>query len=259
MRFARLVAASAAFTMAVGLTAVATSFADAPPVSLLQAAPSSLTLDVNPAAPVNLGDAPHSAQVTVGLDSNCQNAISATKYTIVPGTSSFVSVSPSMSSLLKCGQSYTFTVTGTAVTAGDTLAFDAVAKNQGLQKKIGGTSISIVVIDTTGTISDCTLTNNCPPVTTGRPAAPAVANALLNTVDGLASACQKAFPGKDWRGKVISTIAGAMPKPESVKDDLNQYPTDADWVAFVKSSLGSSAASPFSGLYGLCGGFSETV
>jgi hypothetical protein len=258
MRFARLVAASAAFTLAVGLTAVATSFADAPPDSFLQANPTSLQLDVNPAAPVNVGDTPHSASVTVGLDANCQNAISATKYTIVPGTSPYVSVSPSMSSLLKCGQTYTFTVTGTAVTASSTLAFDAVAKNQGLQKKIGGTTISIVVIDTSGTTSDCTQTNSCP-TNIGRPAAPAVANALLNTVDGLASSCQKVFKGKDWRGNVISTIANAMPKPESVKDDLSLYPTDADWVAFVKSSLGSNAASPFSGLYGLCGGFVETV
>src|SRR5205823_3098277 len=123
-------------------------------------------------------------------------------------------------------------------------AFDAVAKNQGLQKKIGGTTISIVVIDSTGTTSDCTTTNTCPPVTVGRPAAPAVANALLNTVDGLASSCQKVFKGKNWRGDVISTIAHNMPTPESVKDDLTLYPTDADWVAFVKSSLGN-----FSGLY----------
>src|SRR2546423_365206 len=57
---------------------------------------------------------------------------------------------------------------------------------------------------------------------------PAVANALINTVDGLASACQKGR-GKNWRGDVISTIANNMPKPESIKDDLSVYPTDADW------------------------------
>jgi hypothetical protein len=254
MRFARLAAASAAFTMALGLTAVATSFADAPPDSVLVANPTSLQLDVNPLAPT--AGFPHSAQVTVGLDANCQNAITHTKYTIVPGTSSFVSVSPSMSGALSCGQTFTFTVTGTAVTAGSTLDFAAVAKNQGLQKKIGGTSISIVVIDTTGTGSDCTQTNTCP-VNTGRPAAPAVANALLNTVDGLAAKCQTVFTGKDWRGRVISTIAGAMPKPESIKDNTVVFPTDADWFLFVKNSLGSTASPAFNGLYGLCGGFVE--
>jgi hypothetical protein len=249
MRLRRLVAASAALTLTVGLTAVASSFADAPPDSFLVAHPASLQLDVNP-TPVDPAY-PHSASVVVGLDGNCQNAINATKYTIVPGTSAFVSVSPSMSGLLKCGDTFSFTVTGTAVTAGSTLAFDAVAKNQGLQKKIGGTSISIVVIDSTTTTSDCTTTNTCPPVTAGRPAAPAVANALINTVDGLASACQK-NRGKNWRGDVISTIAQNMPKPESVKDNLSIYPTDADWVNFVKSSLGS-----FHGLYGLCNNFVE--
>jgi hypothetical protein len=71
-------------------------------------------------------------------------------------------------------------------------------------------------------------------------------------VDGLATQCQAKFPGKNWRGTVISTIADAMPKPESVKDDLTRFPTDADWVGFVKTNLGS-----FGGLYGLCNNFSE--
>lgn len=246
MRFARFAAASAALTIAVGGFAASTSFADPPPDSLLEANPTAVTVNVY-ATPA-LGDPAHTATVTVGLDSNCSNAIEATKYSIVPGSSAYVSVSPAASGLLKCGQTATFTVTGVAETPAappaSLLHFSALAKNTGLQKKIGGTDITIVVVDTTPE-GGGGCEPNCPPVNEGRPAAPAIANGLLNTIDGLAGACKSAFNNaKNWRGQVISSIADQMPKPESVKD--TDY-TEAGWTAFVKYDLGS-----FVGLYGLC-------
>ncbi|MGH9008739.1 MAG: hypothetical protein ACRDYF_02715 [Acidimicrobiia bacterium] len=238
MRLARLAAASAALTIAVGGFAASTSFADPAPASVLVATPSSLTLDANPAAPVNIGDTPHSASVVVGLDLNCSQATEATQYSIVAGTSTFVSVS-GVSGLLDCGSTATFTVTGMAPTpiGGAFLHFEPVAKNKGLQKKVHGIDIPIVVIDTSGTISDCNLTDTCP-VNNGRPAAPAVANAYLNTNSQAAAACKSAYNNKkDWRGRVISKVADTMPKPESIKDDLTAYPTDAAWVNFVTTTL----------------------
>jgi hypothetical protein len=221
-----------------GATAVA-GHADPPPDSVLLADPTSVTVNVydTPA----LGDPAHTATVTLGLDPNCSNAIGVTKYTIVPGVSSYVSVSPASSAALDCDDTATFTVTGVAVTPAsppDTLLnFAAVAANNGLQKKIGGTNIVIVVVDTTPEGGGgCEQTSTCPP-SGERPAAPAVANAYLNSNPQAAAACKAAYGTKDWRGRVISKVAADMPKPESVKDDTDEYPLDSDWINFVTTTL----------------------
>jgi hypothetical protein len=245
MRLARLIAASAAFTVAVGLTAVAPSSAVPPVPSVLVPTPATITVNVNPTPA--LGEAPHTASVSLKLDSNCHQATDSTGYTVVPGPSSFVSVSdPDGIAVPDCDQSAVFSITGLAVTDadGEPVHFSAVGKNNapGLDKKLEGVNVTVIVVNTTPDSGGCE--PNCP-VSGGRPAAPAIANGLLKAVPGLAGACKAHFKNaKNWKGQTISTIAGAMPKPESVK---NTYSSDEAWTDFVALQLGS-----FDGLYGLC-------
>src|SRR3954454_17598476 len=93
-----------------------------------------------------------SGAITVGLDgSTCPNALNnGQTYVIHAGTSSLVSVSPSMSGALHCGDSATCTVTGGSEGTG-TLAFTPQANPLGQSKKLGATSIDVTVTCPTGT------------------------------------------------------------------------------------------------------------
>ena len=229
-RASRRVLAVAAMTFGAMVT-LGSAQAAPPEVSYLQASPTGVTVDVNPAAV----SPAHSANVVVGLDSNCPNAVAhGQSYGIAPDVSPYVSVSPASVSGLKCGQTATFAISGVAATptGGIDLPFNPVNSAPGQQRKLGGTTVHVVVIDTTG--GGCT--TDCP-TASGRPAAPAVANAYLGDDPGLVSACKATFGAKAWRGTVISKVADWMPKPESIKDDTTVFPEDSDWIIYVQTAV----------------------
>src|ERR1044072_757406 len=81
MRLVRVLAASAALTVAMGGFAAATSLSDGPPDSNLVADKAGVTVNVWNNV---LADPAHSATVSVKLDDNCANAIEHTNDTIPP-------------------------------------------------------------------------------------------------------------------------------------------------------------------------------
>lgn len=224
----------AALITASGLLSVVVGTANAAPSSTLVATPGAVSLVVGgPSQAVN-----------VVLDSGCVNALkNGLHYTVAVGTynSSIATVSGT-SGAYNCGDSgATFTIA--PVACGTTnVTFNPVVGNnggqnpKGVQKMLSGVTVPVTVTDpanpTCGTIT--------PGDGRGRPAAPAVANMYLNASDpAYSAACKKvAFKNApSWRGNLISTVAGWMPKPESIKDDLSVFPTDNDWVNYVTNQV----------------------
>lgn len=173
-------------------------------------------------------------QVTVGLDSNCLNALGhGQTFGIAASTnnSAVATVSPPSATGLQCGDTANFTITG----VGDgsaTIRFDAVA-TPGLQKQTAGQSVGVTV---TGFG-----TTNPPPNPGGhdRPAAPAVANAYISS-DSQAAACKAAYDGaKNWHGQLIRSVAkwAATNHLGKAKDDTSRFPTDNDWIVYVQTEV----------------------
>lgn len=190
---------------------------------------------------------PKSATVYVGLDSSCPNALdnpsgNGQKYAITTtvNPTGVASVSPTDVSNLRCTSVTSFTITAGAAGV-TTLSFFPVAANYGQQQKLSGpATVTVTVIDSgnpgTGCPADPTA---CPPPPGTRPAAPAVANLIFNMPDTTAvSACKANFQNnKNWRGSAISGVAAIMPKPESIKDNTDVYPTFAAWEQQVYTLL----------------------
>ena len=237
----------------IGLGLVLPAAAD-PPSSTLVANPTSVSLDIA---------GPTSAGVDVALDDGCLNAFGnqqgkAQTYGIL-GTSANTAVATVTSEVdgLHCAPAppghftistfayptsdpntdpnYASEVAAACAAVGTTVVtFTPVAAPAGLSKKLAGTTVAVTVTNNTG--KDCNGGGPQPPPAGGNPAAPAVANAYLNISSVVASACQKQFPGKAWRGNLISAIAHWMPLPESLKDDPTLFPGN-DWVTYVQSEV----------------------
>lgn len=232
--------AAAASTLLVGVGLAGS--ANAAVVSYLTATPSSVTLDLSGV---------NTAQVNVGLDSNCINALGAPgknspTYSVLVGTydTTIVTVTGTSSSYKCSNAGATFTFTGMACGTAN-VPFDPAVANAGgqdpggLQNKLGGTSVDVTVIDSLSLDPNCGGQINNPPPG-GRPAAPAVANHYLNfVVDSsyIASCKHTVGGGSNWRGIVISDVAAWMPLPESIKDDTSVFPNDWDWYSFVYSAV----------------------
>jgi hypothetical protein len=210
-----------------------TGAASAATVSNLIATPNAVSLTVGGA----------SQPVTVALDSNCPNALTnGLSYSIATGSynGTVVSVAGASGSY-HCGDTGA-TFTFTPVACGSTsITFQPIVGNKGgqnpagAQKKVGGVTVPVTVTDP--------LNPTCSGGGGGgggnRPAAPAVANMYLNSSDAAyIKACRQHVGGtNNWRGIVISSVAGWMPLPESIKDDTSIFPTDADWVNYVTAQV----------------------
>lgn len=217
--------------------------AGAAPSSSLVVTPSSMVIDLQ-----NTLANPSSQSLTVGLDSNCINPLSGgVTYGVLAGsfTAGVAAIQQnSGASGLQCGQSASFTVTGQAC-GQVTIPFDPIVGNKGgqnpggLQKQLGGGSLTVTVEDSLSLDPNCGGTVTSLPGSGGRPAAPAVANYYLNNSDSTyLKNCQNFLKvGNKWRGVVISDIAGWMPLPESQKDDTTKWLTDDDWMNFVSAQV----------------------
>lgn len=216
----------------------------------------------------NSADLNHSAIVYTQLDSNCPNVFvdpsgkpnAGQKYSIGtsfnPATNSatppatIASVAPSNPTGLICSTITAFTITGLAPGT-TTLSFTPVATNRGLQRKLSDVPATVlVVVDGGGQQCDPQSDPNCNPQQGSRPAAPAVANMLIDGnylgAPDVATACKAYFHNaKSWRGSTISNVAAIMPLPESVKDDLSVYPTFADWENEVLDLLSATCGTSF--------------
>jgi hypothetical protein len=178
------------------------------------------------------------ASVSVKLDNNCPNAYGTGQvYGIaaISSTPAVATVDPTSVSGLHCGSTgAAFTLTGVA-NGTTTVRFDPVAKNSGLQKKLGGVSVTVTVTNapTDGNPGG-------PPPAHKRPAAPAVTNAYLDDPN-LKAACKTAYAsaGHHWRGALISTVAhwSARNHLSSKKDDTSLYATDNAWIMFVQAKV----------------------
>lgn len=221
------VASAAALLTTTGGNATA-----APTVSNLVATPN----------PVNLTVGGSAQAVTVALDSNCPNALgTGLSYSVTYGSydTTIVTISGTSGSY-HCGDAGA-TFTFTPVACGTTsVTFDPVVGNKGgvnpsgVQNKVAGVTVPVTVTDPNNpTCSGGTNQGG------DRPAAPAVANMYLNSSDSAyIKACrQHVGGGSNWRGIVISDIAGWMPLPESIKDDLTVFPTDASWINYVTARV----------------------
>jgi hypothetical protein len=199
--------------------AAAPAAAAAPERSNLVVTPSPVTIDYDIAT---------TQAVEVGLDANCFTAFgTGQKYGITAvSQDTLVATVNTSPAELQCGQTATFIITGVA-NGNTTIDFYPVAKNRGLQNKVGPGSVAVEV-------------KNFPTNGGGGggggvggdwPAAPAIANTVLLLADApLTDACKAAFPTKSWRGEVIKRVADEMVKPQSVKET---YEYD-DWVAYVE-------------------------
>ena len=190
---------------------------------------------VSPSGPFTLTNPGSLTQiVTVGLDGNCLTALgTGQSFGIAASTdnAAVATVSPTSWPGLQCGQTHDFTITGVG-DGGATVRFDAVAK-PGLQKQTAGQSVGVTVTGF-GTV-------NPPPDPEGhsRPAAPAVANAYISD-DAQAAKCQAAYDGaKNWHGRLIRDVAkwAAENHLGKAKNDLQQYPTDNDWIVHVRTQV----------------------
>ena len=236
---ARVVRYTVAGGLAASLVLLAPGASAAPPSSSLVATPTSVSLDIG---------GPTSAPVSVGLDAGCLNVfIHGQAYSVasVSQNTAVATASPDVSPGIHCGDTTSVTVATSAYSANPTAACAAVAASpttvtftpvagpSGIQKKLVGTSIQVTVTNTGGLL--CGGGGGGGGGGGSNPAAPAVANAYLNANAALSAACKAAFGNsKSWRGALISSIAGWMPKPESVKDDASLYP---DWVGFVQDHV----------------------
>jgi hypothetical protein len=204
-----------------------------PPLSTLVANPTAVSLDLS---------GPTTQNVTVNLDSNCLAAFKVGQTYTVTATitdTGVATVSPGTSVALYCGGStgpFQASFTVTAVCPGTTtLNLDPVAGPPGIQKKLSGTQVPVSVTD----VNNIGCNTTPPPPSGHRPAAPAVANAYLDANSSVTSACKSPYSAAKnaWRGALISSIAAWMPTPESVKDNLSIFPTDADWIDYVTSEV----------------------
>ena len=224
------------------LAAVAVSVA-ALASALLVATPSSAAqvkthVTVSPSGPFTLTNPGSLTQmVTVGLDSNCLNALGHGQTFGIAASSdnpAVATVSPPSASGMQCGDTRDFTITG----VGDgsaTIRFDAVAK-PGLQKQTAGQSVGVTVTGF-GTV-------NPPPNPDGhsRPAAPAVTNAYVRSQADVAAACQAHYGGThSWHGKLIHDVAhwAATNHLGKAKNDTTKFPTDNDWILYVQAEVDS--------------------
>lgn len=255
----RISARSATGAVAVGVAAGAIGLGFFPaaadqPLSTLVASPTSVSLDI--AGPTTGG-------VDVGLDAGCLNAFGnkngkgqtygvlgvsdntavATvsqevdnRHCAYPTLPAHFTVTTSAYPTDLNDPNYASKVAAACAAVGTaTVTFTPVAAPPGLSGKLQGTTVGVTVTNSTGL--DCS-GGGTPPPPTGdhNPAAPAVANAYLNNNTDVVSACQKQFPGKAWRGNLISAIAHWMPTPESVKDDAALFPNN-DWAVYVQSEV----------------------
>jgi hypothetical protein len=262
----RLVYAGVGAAAAIAATIAPAATADAPTATQLQiSSDSGMSGAVVDLGEIDLssdtlaGD--HTATVYTKLDTNCPNvfvdpsdkAKAGQKYSI--GTSfnptGIAGVSPANPSGLICSSTTAFTITG--LTGGTTtLSFTPMAKNRGLQNKLTDVPATVTVVVDGGTTSDFCVDNpedpSCLPQDS-RPAAPAVANMLIDSqiayTPDIAAACSGHFGAKSWRGSTISYVALNMPKPESVKDDLTQYPTFVSWENKVLDLLSGACGTTF--------------
>jgi hypothetical protein len=178
------------------------------------------------------------ASVTVKLDSNCPNAYgNGQVYGIadISSTPAVATVDPASVAGLHCGAAgSSFTLTGVS-NGTTTVRFDPVAKNTGLQKKLGGVNVTVTVTNapTDGNPGG-------PPPAHKRPAAPAVTNAYLDDPN-LKAACKTTYAsaGHHWRGALLRTIAhwSAQNHLSSKKDNTTLYPTDNAWIVFVQNHV----------------------
>lgn len=224
---------------AVATAAVSTTFLTLTSGTASAATVSSLIATPNP---VNLVVGGSAQQVTVVLDSNCPNALgNGLSYSITNGSydTGIVTIS-GVSGSYHCGDAGA-TFTFTPVACGTTsVTFEPVVGNKngqnprGIQNKVSGVTVPVNVTDPLN--PGCTGGTN---QGGDRPAAPAVANMYLNASDAAyIKACRQHVGGtSNWRGIVISDIAGWMPTPESIKDDTSVFPTDADWVDYVTNQV----------------------
>jgi len=219
---------------AVGV-AVATATAGVFAAGAASAAQVKTHVTVSPGGPFTLTNPGSLTQiVTVGLDSNCLNALgNGQTFGIAASTdnSAVATVSPASFSGLQCGQTHDFTITGVG-DGGATIHFDAVAK-PGLQKQTAGQSANVTVTGF-GTV-------NPPPNPGGhsRPGAPAVANAYISS-DVQAAACKTAYDGaKNWHGRLIRDVAhwAAENHLGKAKNDTTRFPTDNDWITYVQTEV----------------------
>jgi hypothetical protein len=181
-----------------------------------------VTVDANAAAPV----------VTVSLDDGCLSAFNnkAFGYTTSTDNPSAVTVDPTFRSGLYCPGTTTFSLIGHA-NGSATIRFDVDAPN-GLQGQAPGASI-------TATAINYSTNGGGNPPGHERPAAPAVTNGFLNT-QSQKDACMAAYDGaKNWHGQLIRAVAkwAAANHLGKAKDDVQQYPTDNDWIAHVQAEV----------------------
>lgn len=228
----RAVAALVCTGAAAALALAGAGSAQAAIESSLVASPTSVSVQVGGGQDVN-----------VKLDAGCPNALgTGLTYSVAVGTfnSAVVSVSGTSADYHCAASGATFHFTGIA--CGTTsVRFDPVVSNnggqnpKGIQNKLGGTTVPVTVTDPL----DPNCSNSPPPVGGGRPAAPAVTNAYLRASSAAYNdACKAAFGDKaNWHGQLIQKITKWMPKPESVKDDLTQFPTDASWINYVTAQV----------------------
>jgi hypothetical protein len=220
--------ATGSVALATGIAMMQPASAAPPSKSLLVATPGSLSIDYVASNPQT---------VTLELDNNCPNVYGhGQEFGIAASTTDagIATVSPGSVNGMQCGDTQDFTVTG--VSNGTvTLRFDAVAKNPGLQKKLGGVNV-VTTVTNAPTGGD----TGGPPPTHDRPAAPAVTNAYFDD-PALLAACKDAYAdaGHHWRGALIRTIAhwAAANHLGKAKDDLTQFPTDNSWIKYVQAKV----------------------
>ena len=195
-------------------------------------------ITISPAGPFTLtGPGTPMQVVTVGLDSNCLQALkNGNDFSIAASTdnSAVATVSPASFGPLQCGQTHDFTITGVG-DGGATIHFDAVTK-PGLQKQTAGGSTNV-------TVTGFGTPNPSPnPDGHSRPAAPAVTNGYLKVDSAEADTCKAAYGGgHNWHGRLMKDVAkwGATNHLGKAKNDLTQFPTDSDWLDYVKAKVQS--------------------
>jgi hypothetical protein len=227
-------AQKAVFATAAGAVALAAGVAitpaasAAPAKSYLVATPGSVNIDYVTSNP---------ATIDLKLDNNCPTAYGTGQdYGIATDSSNpaVATVSPGSVNDKKCANTTQFTLTGLS-NGTTTLRFDPVAKNTGLQKKLGGVNVTVTVTNAP------TDTNpGDPPPAHKRPAAPAVANAYLDD-NNLVAACKVAYAdaGHHWHGALLRAVAhwAAVNHLGKAKNDTTLYPTDNSWIRYVQNHV----------------------
>jgi hypothetical protein len=216
----------------------------------------------------NAADSNHTGHVFTQLDESCPNVFvdpsgkpnAGQKYSILTSFSpaqnsatppaTIASVAPTQPSGLICDTTTDFTITGLAPGT-TTLSFTPMAANRGLQRKLSDVPATVLVV-VDGGIGDFCVENpddpSCQPQDGDRPAAPAVANMLIdgniNGAPDVSTACKAYFHNaKSWRGSTISGVAAIMPLPESKKD--TDYASLVDWENAVLDMLGTVCGATF--------------